>query len=82
MKRHREVTRQQREKNFALSAAIVGYTNAGKSTLLNRLTGAGILAEDKLLPPWTPPPEAIPWRMASRYCLQTPWDLSASFPII
>ena len=46
--RHREVTRQQREKNFALSAAIVGYTNAGKSTLLNRLTGAGILAEDKL----------------------------------
>lgn len=48
VRRHREVTRQQREKNFALSAAIVGYTNAGKSTLLNRLTGAGILAEDKL----------------------------------
>lgn len=48
VKRHREVTRQQREKNFALSAAIVGYTNAGKSTLLNRLTDAGILAEDKL----------------------------------
>lgn len=48
VKRHREATRQQREKNFALSAAIVGYTNAGKSTLLNRLTGAGILAEDKL----------------------------------
>ena len=37
VKRHREVTRQQREKNFALSAAIVGYTNAGKSTLLNAL---------------------------------------------
>ncbi|MBS5284950.1 MAG: GTPase HflX, partial [Clostridiales bacterium] len=48
VKRHREVTRQQREKTAALSAAIVGYTNAGKSTLLNRLTGAGILAEDKL----------------------------------
>ncbi len=48
VQRHREVTRQQREKNTALTAAIVGYTNAGKSTLLNRLTGAGILAEDKL----------------------------------
>ena len=31
-----------------MTAAIVGYTNAGKSTLLNRLTQAGILAEDKL----------------------------------
>ena len=60
VKRHREVTRQQREKNFALSAAIVGYTNAGKSTLLNRLTGAGILAEDKLLPPWTHHQELYP----------------------
>ena len=46
--RHREVTRKQRKQDFALSAAIVGYTNAGKSTLLNALTGAGILAEDKL----------------------------------
>ena len=48
VKRHREVTRQQRGKDYALTAAIVGYTNAGKSTLLNTLTGAGILAEDKL----------------------------------
>ncbi|WP_125142686.1 GTPase HflX [Clostridium transplantifaecale] len=48
VKRHREVSRKQRDRNYTLSAAIVGYTNAGKSTLLNKLTGAGILAEDKL----------------------------------
>lgn len=48
VKRHREVARQQRGRNHVTVAAIVGYTNAGKSTLLNRLTDAGILAEDKL----------------------------------
>lgn len=48
VKRHREITREQRKKSRLPVAAIVGYTNAGKSTLLNTLTGAGILAEDKL----------------------------------
>ncbi|HIZ78509.1 MAG TPA: GTPase HflX, partial [Candidatus Lachnoclostridium stercorigallinarum] len=48
VQRHREISRQQRERSHTLRAAIVGYTNAGKSTLLNRLTNAGILAEDKL----------------------------------
>ena len=48
VQRHREISRQQRERSHILRAAIVGYTNAGKSTLLNRLTNAGILAEDKL----------------------------------
>lgn len=48
VKRHRELIRKQRDKNHTPVAAIVGYTNAGKSTLLNKLTGAGIRAEDKL----------------------------------
>ncbi|MFA9378938.1 MAG: GTPase HflX [Lachnotalea sp.] len=48
VERHREVARGQRSKNTAPIAAIVGYTNAGKSTLLNTLTGAGVLEEDKL----------------------------------
>ncbi|MCD7980898.1 MAG: GTPase HflX [Clostridiales bacterium] len=46
--RHRDVTRSQRMKNHTKVAAIVGYTNAGKSTLLNTLTGAGVPEEDRL----------------------------------
>lgn len=45
---HRELIRKSRDENFAFNVAIVGYTNAGKSTLLNKLTDANILAEDKL----------------------------------
>ncbi len=48
VRRHRELTRENRKKSALPVGAIVGYTNAGKSTLLNALTNAGILAEDKL----------------------------------
>lgn len=48
VKRHRELTREQRKKNQIPVVAIVGYTNAGKSTLLNTLTDADVLEEDQL----------------------------------
>ena len=48
MEHNRAVMRAQRDRSGLPKIAIVGYTNAGKSTLLNALTGAGVLSEDKL----------------------------------
>lgn len=48
VKQHRELIRENRVHSRAFVVAIVGYTNAGKSTLLNALTGADVLSEDKL----------------------------------
>lgn len=48
MKRVRETTRKKRSESSTMTVAIVGYTNVGKSTLLNKVTDAGILAENKL----------------------------------
>ncbi|MFV0314876.1 MAG: GTPase HflX, partial [Anaerotignum sp.] len=45
---HRELLRNQRARKGSMVVSLVGYTNAGKSTIINRLTDAGVLAEDKL----------------------------------
>lgn len=48
LKRHRQVQRRARNRSDVLSVSIVGYTNAGKSTLFNRLTHANVYAADQL----------------------------------
>ncbi len=48
VEKRRAILRKRREKNEITTVALVGYTNAGKSTLMNALTNAGVLAEDKL----------------------------------
>ncbi len=63
VRQHREITRGQRSRNRVRVAAIVGYTNAGKSTLLNRLTNADVLEEDKLFA--TLDPTTRNWKLDS-----------------
>lgn len=59
MKEHRDIQREKRDKSSTPVAAIVGYTNAGKSTLLNYLTNAGVLSEDKLFATLDPTTRAL-----------------------
>ncbi len=57
---HRELLHENREKRHLPSAALVGYTNAGKSSLLNTLTGAGVLQENKLFATLDPTTRVLP----------------------
>ncbi len=59
LEERRGYTRTRRKKDSVQVGAIVGYTNAGKSTLLNHLTGAGVLAEDKLFATLDPTSRSI-----------------------
>ena len=56
---HRKQLRDRREKDGVITVAIVGYTNAGKSTLMNTLTDAGVLSEDKLFATLDPTSRAL-----------------------
>ncbi len=56
---HRERLRTRRREDAAPTVALVGYTNAGKSTLLNKLTDAGVLSEDKLFATLDPTTRAL-----------------------
>lgn len=57
--KRRRLARERREKDEVETVAIVGYTNAGKSTLMNTLTKAGVLAEDKLFATLDPTSRAL-----------------------
>lgn len=57
--KHRELIRSQRDKSQVKVAAIVGYTNAGKSTLLNTMTQAGVLEENQLFATLDPTTRAL-----------------------
>jgi len=57
--RHRNALRKRREKDGVITVVMVGYTNAGKSTLMNKLTDAGVLAEDKLFATLDPASRAL-----------------------
>lgn len=59
LKKHRSLIRDRRRKDGVVTAALVGYTNAGKSTLLNTLTNADVFAEDKLFATLDPTSRAI-----------------------
>ena len=59
IERHREQLRNRRRKDGIITAAIVGYTNAGKSTLMNYLTDAGVLEKDQLFATLDPTSRAL-----------------------
>ena len=59
VEKHRRMLRRRREKDGVITCAIVGYTNAGKSTLMNTLTDAGVLAQDKLFATLDPTSRAL-----------------------
>ena len=59
VEKHRSMLRKRREKDGVITCAIVGYTNAGKSTLMNYLTDAGVLAQDKLFATLDPTSRAL-----------------------
>ncbi len=77
--KNREVQRHKRTQNPTTRVAIVGYTNAGKSTLLNTLTKAAVLEEDKLFATLDPTTRVLEKEDGRKFYLPIRLDLSASY---
>jgi GTP-binding protein HflX len=75
MKTSRDIKRNERRRNNIPSVAITGYTNAGKSSLLNRLTGADVLVENALFATLDPTVRKTEVLMVGFIHLWTPWGL-------
>ena len=78
--KNRRTQRKARARSRVHTIALVGYTNAGKSTLLNRLTDAGVLVEDRLFATVDPTTRRMDLPAASRCWSPTPSGSSASCP--
>ena len=73
VRQQRETQRAGRQRNQWPLASIVGYTNAGKSTLLNKLTGAEVLAKDILFATLDPTTRRLRLPTNKTFCSPTPW---------
>jgi GTP-binding protein HflX len=82
LERQRAVRRRARTRRDMLAVSLVGYTNAGKSTLFNALTKAGAYAADQLSPRWIPPRGACIWRGRGRWSSPTRSVSSATCRIL
>lgn len=69
VRQHRKLYRNRRHSVPMPVVSLVGYTNAGKSTLLNRLTGAGVLAEDKLFATLDPTTRRVEMKNGNEFLL-------------
>jgi GTP-binding protein HflX len=79
--KNRSVRRARRERNEVPVCALVGYTNAGKSTLLNALSGADVLCRTRFSPRWIPRPGASSCRTTAPAFWSIPSGLSANCPM-